>query len=221
MSTSTQVNKLKINKLTKEQYSSIAPSDTELYFVLDEEENYLPSQEGQAGKYLTTNGNEASWADVGGLPSQEGNEGKFLATDGTIPVWETIDIEGIETELSNKADKTLDNVIWDSVDIADIPMSVSVLSGSGTISLKDNNLYKLTSSGNIVFSLPSVTDTSKFHQIMVQLKMSTVVTINAGTSYYFNSEAPDLSKAGSYDFVWEYDNINGHWVFGATSKGTA
>lgn len=221
MSTSTKVNKLKINKLLKEQYDSIVPSDTELYFVLDEEENYLPPQEGQAGKYLTTNGRRASWKDVEGLPSQEGNEGKFLTTNGTIPIWETIDIEGIETELSNKANKTLDNVIWDSVDISDIPVSMRELSGSGTISLEDNNLYKLTSSGNIIFNLPSVTDTSKFHQIMVQLKMSTVVTIDVGTTYYFNSEAPDLSKAGSYDFVWEYDNTDGHWVFGATSKGTA
>ena len=220
MSTSTKVNKLKINKLLKEQYDSITPSDTELYFVLDEEDT-LPSQAGQAGKYLTTNGSKASWANAGGLPSQEGNEGKFLSTDGTIPVWETIDIEGIETELSNKANKTLDNVIWDSVDIADIPVGMSELSGSGTISLEDNSLYKLTSSGNIVFSLPSITDTSKFHQIMVQLKMSTVVTIDVGTTHYFNSETPDLSKAGSYDLVWEYDNIDGHWVFGATSKGTA
>lgn len=167
MSTSTQVNKLKINTLTKEQYSSIVPSDTELYFVLDEEENYLPSQEGQAGKYLTTNGNEASWVDV-----------------------------------------------WGS-------MSVDELDGSGTLLLEDNSLYKLTSSGDIVFSLPTISDTSKFHQIMVQFKMSTVVTINAGTSYYFDSEAPDLSKAGNYNFVWEYDNIDSHWVFGAISKGTA
>lgn len=131
------------------------------------------------------------------------------------------DINEVITDLSNKANKDLSNVSWNSVSASDIPTDVKLLSGSGTLILEDNKLYKLTSSGSTTFSLPTITDTTKFHQIMVQLKMSSVVTINVGTSYYFNSKAPDLSKAGSYDLVWEYDNINGHWVFGATSKGTA
>ena len=87
MSTSTKVKNLKINKLTKEQYQGIEePSSTELYFVLDEEDS-LPPQAGQAGKYLTTNGTKASWEDVDSLPSQTGNAGKFLTTDGTDASW--------------------------------------------------------------------------------------------------------------------------------------
>ena len=75
MSTSTQVSQLKINKLTKDQYSSISPSDTELYFVLDEDESSLPPQEGEAGKFLTT--------------------------DGTTPAWETVMTDGANTQLDN------------------------------------------------------------------------------------------------------------------------
>ena len=53
--------------------------------------NVLPSQEGQSGKFLSTDGTIAVWETVSGsLPSQTGNEGKFLSTDGTIAVWETV-----------------------------------------------------------------------------------------------------------------------------------
>lgn len=132
-----------------------------------------------------------------------------------------IDIDEVMTDLSNKANKDLSNVSWNSVSASDIPTDVELLSGSGTLTLEDNKLYKLTSSGSTTFSLPIITDTTKFHQIMVQLHMSSAITINAGTSYYFTDETPDISKAGDYDLIWEYDNVEGHWVFGAVLKGTA
>lgn len=48
----------------------------------------LPSQTGNSGKFLTTDGTDASWAAIsGGLPSQTGQSGKFLTTDGTDASW--------------------------------------------------------------------------------------------------------------------------------------
>lgn len=47
----------------------------------------LPSQTGQSGKFLTTDGTYASWATVDALPSQTGNSGKFLTTNGTTASW--------------------------------------------------------------------------------------------------------------------------------------
>lgn len=48
----------------------------------------LPSQSGNSGKFLTTNGTTLSWGTAGGsLPSQSGNSGKFLTTDGTDASW--------------------------------------------------------------------------------------------------------------------------------------
>jgi hypothetical protein len=52
----------------------------------------IPSQTGQAGKYLTTDGTSVSWNVVTAnsiLPSQTGNSGKFLTTDGTNVSWAT------------------------------------------------------------------------------------------------------------------------------------
>ena len=51
----------------------------------------LPSQSGNSGKYLTTDGSSASWATVDSLPLQVGNSGKFLSTNGTTASWETVD----------------------------------------------------------------------------------------------------------------------------------
>lgn len=47
----------------------------------------LPSQTGNAGKFLTTNGTNTSWATVDALPSQTGQSGKFLTTNGTDASW--------------------------------------------------------------------------------------------------------------------------------------
>ena len=47
----------------------------------------IPSQSGNSGKFLTTNGSTVSWATVNALPSQSGQSGKFLTTNGTNASW--------------------------------------------------------------------------------------------------------------------------------------
>ena len=50
----------------------------------------LPSQTGNSGKYLTTDGSTPSWGTVNALPTQTGNSGKYLTTDGSTASWATI-----------------------------------------------------------------------------------------------------------------------------------
>lgn len=50
----------------------------------------VPSQTGNSGKYLTTNGTVSSWETVNSLPSQTSNAGKYLTTDGTTASWATV-----------------------------------------------------------------------------------------------------------------------------------
>lgn len=57
----------------------------------------LPSQSGNSGKFLTTDGTDASWATVDALPVQTGNNGKFLTTNGSSASWAAlpeVDIDG-------------------------------------------------------------------------------------------------------------------------------
>lgn len=50
----------------------------------------VPSQSGNSGKYLTTNGSVSSWASVDALPSQSTHSGQYLTTDGTTASWATV-----------------------------------------------------------------------------------------------------------------------------------
>lgn len=52
----------------------------------------LPSQSGQSGKVLTTNGSALSWGSVDSLPSQSGQSGKFLTTNGTTASWASLPV---------------------------------------------------------------------------------------------------------------------------------
>lgn len=52
----------------------------------------LPDQSGQDGKFLTTDGKDASWSDVDSLPDQTDKEGKFLTTDGDKALWAELEI---------------------------------------------------------------------------------------------------------------------------------
>lgn len=97
--------------------------------------------------------------------------------------------------------------------------NVTSLSTSGAVTLVDNSVYSITPTGAITFTLPTVTDTTKFHQILIQLNLTTIYSINLGTTYFFNSEAPDLSKAGQYDLIYEYNTAQGRWVVGTLTKG--
>jgi hypothetical protein len=56
----------------------------------DSTEYVVPSQTGNSGKYLTTNGTVSSWGAVDALPSQTGNSGKYLTTNGTAAAWASI-----------------------------------------------------------------------------------------------------------------------------------
>ena len=51
----------------------------------------LPTQTGNNGKYLTTNGSAMSWATVDALPSQAGTSGKKLTTNGSAASWGAVD----------------------------------------------------------------------------------------------------------------------------------
>ena len=52
----------------------------------------LPTQSGQAGKFLKTDGTDPSWSnlDPDAFPSQTGKDGWILTTDGTNVVWSDI-----------------------------------------------------------------------------------------------------------------------------------
>lgn len=95
--------------------------------------------------------------------------------------------------------------------------AITTLATSGTINLVDNTFNRIAVEGNVTFVLPTVEDNTIFHEIFIQLSMATVQTIDLGTTWFFNKKQPDLSNAGYYNLVYEYDGT--HWVVSAVSKG--
>lgn len=91
-------------------------------------------------------------------------------------------------------------------------MPVTTLATSGTIALADNSINRIAPTGTVTFSLPSVSDNTVFHQILVQMTLSTSRTINLGTTKYFTGSQPSFA-AGTYDILYEYNGSN--WVVGA------
>ena len=96
MTTTTNVQQVKLNVMTQQQFNTETKNPNELYMITDAQISYndltdkpveIPSQTGNSGKFLTTNGTTPSWATVDTLPSQSGNSGKFLTTNGTTASW--------------------------------------------------------------------------------------------------------------------------------------
>ena len=54
----------------------------------------LPTQSGNAGRYLQTDGTSPSWQAVTTLPSQSSNAGKYLTTDGSTASWAAVNASG-------------------------------------------------------------------------------------------------------------------------------
>lgn len=76
-----------VNDIITVVYSTSSTSYAWTQVNVQSEGSSLPSQTGNAGKFLTTDGTDASWATVDTLPSQSGNSGKFLKTNGTTASW--------------------------------------------------------------------------------------------------------------------------------------
>ena len=96
---------------------------------------------------------------------------------------------------------------------------VNILASTGTINLTDNSVNRITPSGTVTFTLPTVTDHTKFHQILIQINLNDAYTINLGTTYYFNKAVPDFSTTGIYNLIYEHDGTR--WVCGSIVKGEA
>lgn len=63
-----------------------------------------------------------------------------------------------------------------------------------------------------------ILDPTTFHQILVQINLEDTYSIDVGTDIFFGGKTPDLSKAGVYNLVYEYDNNNDYWVCGLLMK---
>jgi hypothetical protein len=106
----------------------------------------VPTQTGQSGKYLKTDGTVSSWATVDSLPSQTGNAGEFLTTDGTNASWAVV--AGSLAQPTEPTSPT-DGQIWVDTDGTALinqllRWSKAPANGTTTLSGNDDNSLPLT-----------------------------------------------------------------------------
>jgi hypothetical protein len=116
---------------------------------IDSKEATLPSQTGNSGKYLTTDGTNKSWGTVSqyALPSQTGQSGKYLSTDGTSELWAEA---AIATEIFNL---TTTRKVIPLVTVASGDYTFITNTGTATVFLYN--------SSNVLMNQISVTTTSQ------------------------------------------------------------
>ena len=143
--TDTNLTQLIIHELTKAQYEALTPEANQLYLTPDTTDQdiaaainaVIPSQSGNSGKFLTTNGTSTSWGTVEALPSQTSQSGKFLTTDGSAASWANIPTE-IPSQSGNNGKFLTTN--GTSVSWANIPTEIpSQTSQSGKFLTTDGS----------------------------------------------------------------------------------
>jgi hypothetical protein len=127
-----------INGTTIPSSKTLVATDSTQYVV--------PSQTGNTGKFLTTDGTSSSWAPVDALPSQTGNAGEFLTTDGTTASWAVV--AGSLAQPTEPTSPT-DGQIWVDTDGTALinqllRWSKAPAGGTTTLSGNDDNSVPLT-----------------------------------------------------------------------------
>lgn len=141
--------------------------------------NPYPSQTGNSGKYLKTDGQNVTWETVDALPSQSGQSGKFLTTDGSIASWANID-------LSNYVTKSGGDTI-SSLSSGSVPLTIKgAASQSSPLQVWEDSsgtdLAFISASGGI--TAPSLTISSGGN-ITTPLLTLTTSDATATSSHYF------------------------------------
>lgn len=157
----------------------------------------LPSQTGNAGKYLKTDGTNASWQTVDALPNQTGNSGKFLTTNGTIASWQTLPPSGVTSVgLSMPAAFTITNSPITSsgtLTVAAAGTPSQYIRGDGTLATLSSNVSGGGSS--ITYYLNGSVNAS----VVGYKQMSKVPVIGGGTNFSTSTDgliAEFLTDAG-------------------------
>lgn len=98
-------------------------------------------------------------------------------------------------------------------------IEIQNLSGQGNeLTLQEDTIYRLELSNDVAFNLSVPENTGIYHQILIQLTLAEVVTIDLGTTYFLNEETPDLSEAGDYDLIYEFNPYYNKWFCGVIKK---
>jgi hypothetical protein len=159
--------------------------------------NLIPSQTGNSGKFLTTNGSALSWASVaGGLTYQ----GTWNASTNTPTLTSSVGTNGYYYIVATAGSTNLNGItdwqigdwlmfngsVWQKIDQSDVVQSITSADASIVV----------TTTGSTVDL--SVSQTSPASVLVEQVRNSTGATLTKGTAVYISGatgQLPTVSKA--------------------------
>jgi hypothetical protein len=159
--------------------------------------NLIPSQTGNSGKYLTTNGTALSWASVAGGLSYQGT---WNATTNTPTLASSVGVNGYYYIVATAGSTNLNGItdwqigdwlmfngsVWQKIDQSDVVQSITSADASIVV----------TTTGSTVDL--SVSQTSPASVLVEQVRNSTGATLTKGTAVYISGatgQLPTVSKA--------------------------
>ena len=131
----------------------------------------LPSQTGNTGKYLTTDGSAASWSTVEALPSQTGHSGQYLTTNGSVASWATVNAT---PALNDLTDVTITSATANDVVVFD---------GSGFVNKYVQAIPTLTNSQTGTTYTTVLSDAGKIVEISNASAITLTIPTNASVAY--------------------------------------
>jgi len=177
----------------------------------------IPSQTGNSGKFLTTNGTSTSWASVAGGLSYQGtwnastNTPTLASSTGTNGYYYIVSTAG-STNLNGITDWQIgdwllfNGSVWQKIDQTNLVTSVNSQTGAvsltytdvnaiGSITSTDGSVSVSTASGVADLSVAVAASTTN---VICQVRNSTGATLTKGTVVYINGatgQIPTVTKA--------------------------
>ena len=160
-------------------------------------DNLIPSQTGNSGKFLTTNGSVLSWGSVVGGLSYQGtwnastNTPTLASSTGTNGYYYVVSVAG-STNLNGITDWQIgdwlifNGTVWQKIDQTDVLQTITSADGSITVS---------TVGSNVDLSATLATSATN---VVVQVRNATGATLTKGTAVYISGatgQIPTVTKA--------------------------
>jgi hypothetical protein len=190
----------------KNEPNGVAGLDANSQISLAQMALAVPSQGGNSGKYLTTNGTATSWATVDALPSQSSNSGKILTTNGTAASWTATPSL---TTLTTSGDVTVGDDLYvgsgaaafeTSATLTDAAVVINTDGGANSFAQVAFRNAEPTSSTDIIAYMDNGTDSEGWVGMGIagsQFDDTTYGITNPGDGYIFHNTKTGNSRTGN------------------------
>ena len=209
MTTTTNVQQVKVNKVTQAQYDSMTKNDNEFYVIVDKE--YL---EGITSADVTTA--------LGYTPISAVTSSMVTSALGYTPYNSTNPAGYITGITSSMVTTALGYTPANASGVQTVQDIATITTTAGTISqtvTNDTSMYQITPSGAITsFSFDYTGTANKAYTFELLVNMSTVYAINWVGIAWMGGEIPDMSETGTYFLAFRkvgtggwIGNLQGKW----------